>query len=96
VTYDFGTSTGNHFEGNVFVGRHEGLPEGIVVQSKMPPLAGPLAPIEGIDRLAPFRPLAGSDFPFGVPVDAWLGGPDFFGVEVPRGTIPRAGAAEVP
>lgn len=96
ATYDFGDSTGNFFEGNLFVGRHEGLPEGVTSVAEPPPLAGPLDPVGGIGKLGRFRPRANADFPIGVAVAEWPGGNDFFGRPVPDGARPRVGAAEVP
>lgn len=95
ATYNFHTSTGNTFEHNLFVGRHEGLPGDVPSTAEMPPLAGPLEPVAGIDALDRFRPRPGSDFPRGVAIED-NGGRDFFGKPLPAGSPPTIGAAEVP
>ncbi len=94
ATYDFHTSTGNVFEDNLFVGRHEGLPDEVEVASEVPPLLGPLEPVPAAEGLDRFRPAPGSEFPRGQRL-ADAGGRDFFGVPLPVGP-PCVGIAEVP
>jgi len=95
ASYDFHTSTGNTFEHNLFVGRHEGLPAGVATTAEIPPLAGPLEPVAGMAALDRFRPRPGSEFPRGVAIEN-NGGRDFFGRPLPSDRPPAIGAAEVP
>ena len=85
----------NVFENNLFIGTHKGLPEGGEAVAEMPPLQGPLQPLEGLEPLEHFRPRAGSDFPRGVLIEGHRGR-DFFGMALPPDGPPRIGAADVP
>lgn len=93
ATYDFGSSRGNVFEDNLFVGRHEGLPAGVSISQEPLRLAGPLEFAAGRASLAGLRPEKGSPFPSGQIIES-NGGRDFFGVPLPLAAPPRIGAAE--
>lgn len=92
ATYDFGPSTGNVFENNVFCGRHEGLPAKTTV-TPAPRLAGRVKPAPGLDPLKALRPAELKTFPRGVLIKD-NGGRDFFGNPLPPGQPPRVGAFE--
>jgi parallel beta-helix repeat protein len=91
AVYDFGTSTGNVWEDNVFVGSHTGLPEGARA-AQMPRFKGPLVPKPGFESLRAFTPADAERFPRGKPI-ADNGGRDFFGKPLPGGP-PAVGAIE--
>jgi hypothetical protein len=92
ATYQFGPSSGNVFEHNLFAGRHEGLPAGVAVAAA-PPFAGVVKPGPGVDSLKSLRPLPGTQFPRGRLIDNH-GGRDFFGTPLPRDRPPAIGAVE--
>ena len=92
ATYDFGPSTGNVFENNVFCGHHEGLPAKATV-TPAPRLAGRVRPAPGLDPLQALRPAEAKTFPRGVLIKD-NGGRDFFGNPLPPGQPPRVGAFE--
>lgn len=93
ATYQLTPSSGNVFESNLFIGRHEGLPEGCTI-SPAPGFAGPLEPSPGLDSLKAFRPAAGGvPFPRGRVIND-NGGRDFFGNPVSNVHPPAIGAVE--
>lgn len=92
ATYQFGPSSGNVFEHNLFAGRHEGLPAGVSVAAA-PPFAGGVKPGPGVDSLKALRPSPGTQFPRGRVIDN-NGGRDFFGTPLPRDRLPAIGAVE--
>ncbi len=89
ATYEFGPSSGNAFEHNLFMGKHEGLPAGVEITPALE-FAGPLKPAPGFDSLRAFRPLKA------VPgkVIENNGGRDFFGKPLPRNQAPAVGAIQ--
>jgi hypothetical protein len=92
ATYQFGPSSGNQFEHNLFAGRHEGLPTGITPIGA-PTLAKPVKPLPGIESLKSLGPLLGTKSPRGRVIEN-NGGRDFFGNPVPRDRAPAIGAIE--
>lgn len=91
--YDFGPSTGTLLENNLFVGRHEGLPQGITAVPTAPPIAGPPVPSENPDWLETLRPIPNRPFPRGKIIEN-PGTRDFFGTPLPIGKPLAIGAAE--
>jgi parallel beta-helix repeat protein len=91
--YDFGPSTGTLLENNLFVGRHEGLPQGITAVPSAPPIASKPIPSENPDWLQALRPLPNRDFPRGKIIEN-PGTRDFFGTPLPPGKPLAIGAAE--
>jgi hypothetical protein len=92
ATYQFGGSSGNVFENNLFAGRHEGLPAGIPT-APAPEFAAAVKPGPGLDSPKAWLPANRSSFPRGK-VIADNGGRDYFGKPVPRDTPPAIGAIE--
>ena len=92
MTYDFGKSTGNHFEHNVFFGNHVNLPKGVRANEKRPPLTWPGGGGSGRTSLDAYRPKRLPDFMLGVFVPG-NGGQDIFGHALPV-TAPTVGAIE--
>lgn len=91
ATYQFGSSSGNVFEDNLFCGRHEGLPQGVAA-SPIPRFAGPLVPKPGFGSLHAFRPV-GPDVARGRAVPH-NGGRDLLGRPLPKDSPPAIGALE--
>ena len=77
ASYNFGPSSGNVFQNNLFAGRHEGLPEGVAV-APAPPLVGPLNPAPGMEALKVYSPSKNENFPRGRVIPA-NGGRDILG-----------------
>lgn len=92
ATYQFGPSSGNVFEHNLFAGRHEGLPRSVALAAA-PQFAGPVKPGPGVDLLKALRPAPGTKFPQGRIIEH-NGGRDFFGTPLPRDRAPAIGAVE--
>jgi hypothetical protein len=78
VTYDWGKSTNNVFEGNVFFGKHQGRPHDPGARLDKPPLLNPGGGASGLDSLGGYKLRPGALFARGslVPNN---GGRDFFG-----------------
>lgn len=93
ATYDWGHSTNNVFENNVFFGGHAEMPPDGHAITNRPPLPAPGAGANGSASLAGYRPASSSDFPRGkiIPDN---GGRDFFGQSVPTNAPPFVGACE--
>lgn len=92
ATYQFGSSSGNVFENNVFCGRHEGLPKGVTI-SPTPKFSGTWSPTPGFKAAKVLRPASARDFPRGKMI-ANNGGRDFFGTPLPNNGSPSIGAIE--
>jgi hypothetical protein len=92
ASYNFGPSSGNVFENNLFAGRHEGLPKGVAVEPA-PALIGPLSPEPGFDSLKAYKPSKHQDFPRGRIIPA-NGGKDILGNPVSSDQPPAIGAIE--
>jgi hypothetical protein len=92
ATYNFGSSSGNVFENNLFAGHHEGLPKGVAV-APAPALVGPLNPSPGMDSLKVYSPSTYENFPRGrvIPTN---GGRDILGNPVSSDQPPVIGAIE--
>lgn len=84
---------GGLLENNLFVGRHEGLPQGITTVPTAPPIAGPPVPSENPDWLETLRPIPNRPFPRGKIIEN-PGTRDFFGTPLPIGKPLAIGAAE--
>jgi hypothetical protein len=93
VSYNWGRSVSNTFEGNVFYGGHSLIPPDARAVTNRPPLRAPGSGGDGLVSLDGYALRATLDFPRGriVPDN---GGRDFFGHPVPRDQPPRIGAAE--
>lgn len=91
--YDWGHSTNNVFEDNVFYGSHAEIPSDSHSLTNRPPLPAPGAGANGFSSLACYRPTNTPDFPRGkiIPDN---GGRDFFGQPVPTNAAPFIGACE--
>lgn len=92
ATYQFGSSSGNVFENNLFCGRHKGLPEGVKV-SPAPKFSGTWKPAPDFESVKVFRPASARDFPRGKMI-ADNGSRDFFGNPLPKNGPPSIGAIE--
>ena len=92
ATYKFGESSGNVFENNLFAGKHEGLPKGVVV-SPVPEFFSGLKPAPGFDSVKSLKPPGGAELPRGILIKN-NGGRDFFGRPVPSDRPPAIGAIE--
>ncbi len=92
VTYQLRPSNGVLFRDNLFVGRHEGLPEGVAAVDTMPRFEGEPLPRPGMESIKAFRPLGGGDFPRGTVIGG-NGGRDLLGNPLPTGP-PAIGAIE--
>ncbi len=92
ASYDFGTSSGNVFQNNVFAGRHEGLPQGVDV-TPVPALVRAMSPAPGMDSVKVYRPSNAKDFPRGRLIQA-NGGRDILGNPVSSDQPPAIGAIE--
>lgn len=93
ATYQFGPSSKNSFERNLFAGRHEGLPAGCAA-TPGPVFEGPLKPEPGTGWLKALRPAKGFLLPRGAVVPN-NGGRDFLGRPLPRNRPPAVGAVEM-
>ena len=93
ATYQFGPSSGNVFERNLFAGRHEGLPEGTSA-TPGPVFAGSVKPEPGTAWLKSLKLAPGFRMPRGTPVPN-NGGRDIFGTPLPRNRPPAIGAVEM-
>jgi Right handed beta helix region len=93
VTYDWGRSTQNVFENNVFFGKHEGRPHDPGARLDQPPLVNPGSGLNGFDSLGGYKLRAGAPFARGglVPNN---GGRDFFGNPVSAREPAMPGAFE--
>jgi hypothetical protein len=91
--YDWGHSTSNIFENNVFYGNHSVIPPDSNVITNRPPLPAPGTGGDGTFSLIYYRPVNAGDFPRGkiIPDN---GGRDFFGESVPTNLPPFVGACE--
>ena len=83
VTYEWGKSTENVFEHNVFFGNHQGRPDDRFAITEKPPLVSPGSGRSGFDSLAGYRLKPGVPFPRGTTV-LDNGERDFFGNPVPE------------
>lgn len=92
ATYQFGSSSGNVFENNLFCGKHEGLPQDVKV-SPAPKFAGTWKAAPGFDAAKTWRPISARDLPRGQMI-ANNGGRDFFGKPLPKNGAPSIGAIE--
>ena len=92
ATYEYGRSTGNIFENNLFCGRHEGLPKGTSIAPN-PKLAASVAPRAGFASLNGCRPADPKTFPRGIVIQN-NGGRDFFGTPLSADHPPTIGAGE--
>ncbi len=93
VTYDWGKSTQNVFENNVFFGKHQGRPDDPGARLEKPPLLNPGSGASGFDSLGGYKLRAGASFSRGrlVPNN---GGRDFFGNPVSAREPPLPGVFE--
>ena len=93
VSYHWGRSTGNIFEGNVFYGGHSLIPPDARAVTNRPPVRAPGSGGGGFASLDGYLLRADPDFPKGriIPDN---GGRDFFGHPVPPDRPPSIGAAE--
>jgi hypothetical protein len=92
ASYNFGKSSGNVFQNNLFAGRHEGLPKGVAV-APAPALVGPLSPAPGMDSIKVYSPSEAKDFPRGRVIPS-NGGRDILGNPVSSDLPPAIGAIE--
>ena len=94
VSYDWGKSTSNTFEGNVFYGGHSLIPPDARAVTNRPPVRAPGSGREGFASLSGYTLRAAPDFPRGriIPDN---GGRDFFGRPVAKDRPPSIGACEV-
>jgi hypothetical protein len=93
VTYDWGRSTNNDFQSNVFYGAHAGLPGDARATSRRPPLLAPGSGGQGLKSLLGYTLGADANFPRGQIVTD-NGGRDFFGHPVPENQPPSIGACQ--
>lgn len=93
VTYDWGRSTSNSFDNNIFYGVHAGMPADARAITNRPPLLAPGSGGKGRHSLGGYAFRPGQDFPRGQAVPD-NGGRDFFGHPVPKDTPPAIGACE--
>jgi Right handed beta helix region len=93
VTYDWGKSTENTFEHNVFYGNHQGRPDDRFAITDKPPLVSPGSGRDGFDSLAAYKLKPGVPFSRGILVSS-NGGRDFFGNPVPEHEPPVLGVFE--
>ena len=93
VTYNWGRSTSNTFDGNVFYGGHSLIPPDARAVTKRPPLRAPGSGRDGLASLDGYTLRAAPGFPKGrvIPDN---GGGDFFGRPVPKDLRPSIGASE--
>ncbi len=93
VTYDFGKSTNNDFQSNIFYGNHVGMPADGQATTHRPPLLAPGKGGKGLDSLTGYALQPDANFPRGqiVPNN---GGRDFFGHPVAENQPPSIGASE--
>ncbi len=93
VTYDWGRSTRNTFEHNVFYGNHQGLPDDPAGSIDKPPLVNPGSGVNGFGSLAGYKLRPGATFSRGL-LDPNNGGRDFFGNPVSTTEPPTVGVFE--
>ncbi len=93
VTYNWGKSTSNLFDGNVFFGGHSLIPPDAHGVTNRPGLRAPGSGRDGLASLSGYQPLGGREFPTGILITN-NGGRDFFGHPVPADRPSRVGAAE--
>jgi hypothetical protein len=91
ATYQLEPAEGVAFRNNLFIGRHEGLPEGVATHSGKLRFASDLVPRPGSRSIHGFRP-QGPAFPRGAAI-ASNGGRDLLGNPLPSGQ-PAIGAIE--
>ncbi len=93
VRYNWGKSTQNVFENNVFFGKHQTGPHDPSARTEKPPLLNPGSGTRGFDSLAGYKLSPGVPFARGslVPNN---GGRDFFGNPVPASKPPLPGVFE--
>jgi hypothetical protein len=93
VTYDWGQSTNNEFDSNVFYGAHVEMPSDARATTHRPPLLAPGSGGQGLNSLPGYTLRADANFPRGqiVPNN---GGRDFFGHPVPENQPPSIGACQ--
>lgn len=92
ASYRFEAGERPILEGNLFVGRHEGLPAGTPVTATPPRLTGPIAARPGKEALRAFRPLD-RGFPRGAAIPQG-GSRDLLGTPLQPGQGPAIGAIE--
>ena len=93
VTYNWGHSTSNSFDCNVFYGGHNLIPPDEHAMTNRPPLRAPGSGGDGIASLNGYTLNGEAAFPKGriIPDN---GGHDFFGRPVPKDRPPSLGASE--
>ena len=93
VSYNWGRSTSNTFEGNVFYGGHSLIPPDARAVTNRPPVRAPGSGGGGFATLDGYLLRSDADVPKGriIPDN---GGRDFFGHAVPPDRPPSIGAAE--
>ena len=93
VTYNWGHSTSNSFDCNVFYGGHNLIPPDEHAVTNRPPLRAPGSGGDGLASLNGYTANEATAFPKGrmIPDN---GGRDFFGRPVPQDRPPAIGASE--
>ena len=94
VSYTWGKSTGNVFDGNVFFGGHNLIPPDAHAVTNRPSLRAPGSGRDGLASLAGYAPRSGRAFPKGIVIPN-NGGRDFFGHPVSPDRAPSVGAGEL-
>ena len=92
VSYNWGKSTSNSFDGNVFFGSHGLITSDMHAVTNRPGLRAAGSGRYGLASLTGYLPRAGRDFPKGITIPN-NGGRDFFGNPVPQDQPPFVGAA---
>jgi hypothetical protein len=93
VTYNWGQSTSNTFDGNVFYGAHSGLPQDSHADTNRPPLRAPGTGRNGVASLKGYVLRSERNFQRGRIISN-NGGRDFFGRPLPEDGPPSIGASE--